>query len=106
MSATLRPEEERSAFNIIEKTDRQCVSNFMEHALRQLKELEIHEKRVKMKSQPTKLNIGKTILEEFENGIYGTLVVGKRGMSKGFFMGSVSNYLVTHLENGALWIVP
>jgi nucleotide-binding universal stress UspA family protein len=46
--------------------------------------------------------IGKTIAEEFRNGRYGTVVVGKRGVSKRFFMGSVSHYLVTHLQNGAL----
>jgi nucleotide-binding universal stress UspA family protein len=90
----------------VEKADRECVDNFMGYALRRLKELGIHEDRVTLTTRPTRLNIGKTIIEEFENGIYGTLVVGKRGVCGGHFMGSVSNYMITHLENGALWIIP
>lgn len=105
-SAALSPEEQESASIIIEKANRQCVANFMELAQHRLKELEISDDRVKVKSRPSKLNIGKTIMEEFKNGAYGTLVVGKRGMSRRFFIGGVSDYLVTHLENAALWVVP
>lgn len=90
----------------VEKANRECVDNFMGYALRRLKELGIPEDRVTLTTRSTKLNIGKTIIAEFENGVYGTLVVGKRGARGGYFMGSVSNYMVTHLENGALWIVP
>lgn len=90
----------------VEKANRECVDNFMGAALRRLKELEIPEEKVNMTTRPTRLNIGKTIIEEFRTGKYGTLVVGKRGVCGGHFMGSVSNYMVTHLEKGALWIVP
>jgi nucleotide-binding universal stress UspA family protein len=105
-TAAMSPEDEQSTSNIIEKANRQCIANFMEHAQNRLKEQEIPKNRMEIKTQQSKLNIGKTILEEFQNGGYGTLVVGKRGMNRGSFMGSVSNYLATHLENGALWIVP
>jgi nucleotide-binding universal stress UspA family protein len=105
-AATHTPEEEQLVYQVIEKADRHCVDHFMDHALRQFKTKEIHEDRWKIKISPSKLNIGKTIVEEFRHGGYGTLVVGKRGVNKRFFMGSVSHYLVTHLENGALWIVP
>ena len=105
-AATQSPEDEELVSSIIEKADRHCIENFMDHALRKLKEKKIYGDRLKLKAQPTKFNIGKTIVEEFRNGNYGTLVVGKRGVDKRFFMGSVSHYLVSHLENGALWIVP
>lgn len=99
-------EGEESFANIIEKANRQCFDNFMGHAGRKLKQRRVNEDRLHMKTQPTRMNVGRAIAEEFRNGDYGSLVVGKRGMNKRFFMGSVSNYLVTHLENGALWIVP
>jgi nucleotide-binding universal stress UspA family protein len=100
------PEDEQLVYRVIEKADRQCIENFMDHALRKFNEKKISGARLKIKVQPAKLNIGKTIAEEFRDGPYGTLVVGKRGVNKRFFMGSVSHYLVTHLQNGALWMVP
>jgi nucleotide-binding universal stress UspA family protein len=106
VAAVQTPEDEKLVCRVIEKADRQCIENFMDHALRKFKENKIDKDKLKIKVQPTKLNIGKTIAEEFRNGRYGTLVVGKRGVNKRFFMGSVSHYLVTHLQNGALWMVP
>lgn len=99
-------EDETSYVKIVEKANRQCMDNFVEYAGRKLKERNLHEDRLKMKSQPTSVNIGKAIVDEFNTGDYGTVVVGKRGFNKRFFMGSVSNYLVSHLEAGALWIIP
>jgi nucleotide-binding universal stress UspA family protein len=99
-------EDQEFVAGIIEKADRQCIDNFMSHARRLLSFKKIDENRLKLKTQSTLLNIGKTILDEFSSGDYGTLVVGKRGADKQSFMGSVSNYLVTHLENGTLLIVP
>jgi nucleotide-binding universal stress UspA family protein len=106
VGAVQTPEDEQLVYRVIEKANRQCIENFMEHALRKFKENKIDKDKLKIKVQPTKLTVGKTIAEEFRNGRYGTLVVGKRGVSKRFFMGSVSHYLVTHLQNGALWMVP
>jgi nucleotide-binding universal stress UspA family protein len=105
-TATLNPEDEESASTIIEKANRRCVANFMEYAQQRLKELEIRNDRMEIKTQPGKLNIGKAIIGEFKNSNCGTLVVGRRGLNRGFFIGSVSDYLVNHFENGALWIVP
>jgi len=103
---TQSPEEKRLVSDFIETTNRQCIDHFMERAWRKFKEKGINEDIVKIKSESTLLSVGKTIVEEFRNGHYGTLVVGKRGVNKRFFMGSVSNYLVTHMEKGALWVVP
>jgi nucleotide-binding universal stress UspA family protein len=105
-AVTQSAESEDVITKFIEKADRECVENFMGYALRRLKELEIPENKITMTTRPTRVTIGKTIIEEFRNGNYGTLIVGRRGVCGGHFMGSVSNYMVTHLENGALWIVP
>jgi hypothetical protein len=34
------------------------------------------------------------------------VVVGRRGLNKKYFTGSVSRYLMNQFSNGALWIVP
>lgn len=91
---------------IIENADRKCVDNFMQYARSKLREKSFDENRLNLKTRPVKLNIAKAIVDEFENGDYGTLVVGKRGINKRFFMGSVSGYLVSHVTNAALWMVP
>jgi nucleotide-binding universal stress UspA family protein len=93
-------------YDIIEKANKKCISNFLDYALPALKKSGIDENRLMVKTKATTLNIGSAIIQEFKSGNYGTLIVGKRGLNKRFFMGSVSNYLVTHLENGAIWIIP
>jgi len=103
---TQSPEDLEAFAKIIEKADKHCIDNFMGYARRKLEEKQIHADRLKTKTQATKLNIGRAIIDEFTQNDYGTLVVGKRGVDKKFFMGSVSNYLVSRLENGALWVVP
>jgi len=98
--------EEKAFARVIEKAGRQCIDNFMELARGKLKEKKINENRLNLKIVPARFDITGAILEEFKNQGHGTLVIGKRGMNKRFFMGSVSNYLIRHMENGALCIVP
>ncbi len=98
-------EGEASVGRIIEKADRQCIDNFVSTARSKLKQKGLEQDRVKVRTQPAKVNIGKAIAEEFRSGDYGSLVVGKRGINKRFFMGSVSHYLLTHLDSGALWVI-
>ena len=52
-------------------------------------------------------NIAHCILEEQELGEHGTLVVGRRGLSKSeeFLFGSVSQKLVTYANNCTVWVV-
>ena len=52
-------------------------------------------------------NIAQCILDEQRLGEYGTLVVGRRGLSKSeeFLFGSVSQKLVTYADNCAVWVV-
>jgi nucleotide-binding universal stress UspA family protein len=48
----------------------------------------------------------KAVLDEFRQGNFGTVVVGRRGMNKKYFTGSVSRYLMNHFSSSALWVVP
>ena len=51
--------------------------------------------------------ISETILEVQEQGEYGTIVVGRRGVSKAeeFLFGSISNALVHHCRDCTVWVV-
>ncbi|MGM0454141.1 MAG: universal stress protein [Thermodesulfobacteriota bacterium] len=105
-TSEIEPEDEEAVIHIIEKANRMCIDNFTVHVRRKLEEKAIPEDRLELKTRPARRNVGAAIVEEFKSGDYGTVIVGKRGIGKRFFMGSVSSYLVTHLTNGALWIVP
>ena len=49
----------------------------------------------------------RAIIEEAEQGGYGTIVMGRRGMSviEEFFMGRVSNKVIHLAKEKAVWIV-
>lgn len=51
--------------------------------------------------------ISQAILAVQEEGQFGTVVVGKRGLSKAeeFLFGSISNALVHHTRNCTVWVV-
>lgn len=51
--------------------------------------------------------ISQTIINVQEDGQYGTIVVGKRGVSKAeeFLFGSISNALVHHSKDVAVWVI-
>jgi len=64
----------------------------------------IFERTVLCSAEPS---IAQTILDVQQEGGFGTLVVGRRGLSKGeeFLFGSVSTRLVHNAKNCAVWVV-
>jgi len=64
----------------------------------------VSERTVLCSAEPS---IAQTILEVQQEGGYGTLVVGRRGLTKGeeFLFGSVSSKLVHNAKNCAVWVV-
>ena len=48
-----------------------------------------------------------SIIQEARDGDYGTIVLGRRGLSKveEFFMGRVSNKVIQTIRNRAVWVV-
>ncbi len=52
-------------------------------------------------------SIAQTILDVQQEGGFGTLIVGRRGLTKGeeFLFGSVSSKLVHNAKNCAVWVV-
>jgi len=62
---------------------------------------------IHLKIEERKESVARDILNEIENGRYDTVIIGRRGLSgaKGFFSGSVSNKIVHHAKNCAVWVV-
>ncbi len=69
-----------------------------------LPEQAVNERKVLCSAEPS---IAQTILDVQQEGGFGTLVVGRRGLTKGeeFLFGSVSSKLVHNAKNCAVWVV-
>ena len=91
---------------IIRQGDKECIDQFFLHANKRLTEAGIRENQIHVKVAEGVFRVGKAVQDEYRQGNFGTLVVGRRGMNKKFFTGSASRYLVNQFSGGALWVVP
>jgi nucleotide-binding universal stress UspA family protein len=91
---------------IILQGDQQCVNQFYTHAKKKLCEAGVQEDQISFATKEGVIRVGKAVLEEYRQGKFGTLIVGRRGVNKKFFTGSVSRYLINQFSGGALWVVP
>ena len=91
---------------VIKQGDNACIDRFYAHALKKLGDAGITERQIRIEVSKGGFRVGKAILEAYRKGHFGTLVVGRRGMNKQFFTGSVSRYLVNQFSRGGLWVVP
>lgn len=70
----------------------------------------VPEDRIRLKIQVCRrpVSIAELILHERETGGYGTIVVGRRGISKreAFLFGSVSATVVREAKQCAVWVIP
>jgi nucleotide-binding universal stress UspA family protein len=91
---------------IIMKGDKRCIDQFFAHALKRLKAAGFEDNQIEVKTSKALLNPGKAIIEEAKQGSFGTILIGRRGINKAFFTGSVSHYVISQMSNRAIWIVP
>ena len=91
---------------IIRQGDKACIDQFFAHAKKRLHEAKIRDSQIDFKVSERLFRVGKAVLDEYRQGNYGALVIGRRGMNKKYFTGSVSRYLINQFSDGALWVVP
>lgn len=92
--------------DLIRKGDRACIDNFYSVALKKLNEFGIGEDRILTRTVTGLANIGTAILKEVQSGSYDTVVMGRSGVNKSFFTGSVTNTVLNKISKGAVWLVP
>lgn len=90
---------------IIVRGDKAHIEQFYPYAKQKLKDVGISEEQIEMKTVKGGRQAGKAILDFALKGNYGTVIIGRRGVNKAFFMGSVSRYIINRISNRALWIV-
>lgn len=90
---------------IISESIKQNMDQTLSIAKNQLKKAGLKESQIRVKISKRFLNPGKAIIDESEKGNYGTVVIGRSGISRSIFTGSVSRYVINHISSRALWIV-
>lgn len=99
-------EKESDVGQIIARGAKQCIDLFYAHAQHKFKEAGIKEDQIELKVMKRAMNVGKAIVDQSGKGDYGTVVIGRRGADKAFFMGSVSRYVLDKVSGRVVWVVP
>jgi len=90
---------------VFAEADKQHMDHFYVQAQKMFEEAGIPEGQIEFRVTSGTGNVGKAIIDEAKKGDYGTVVIGRRGVSKAFFMGSVSRYVIDNSSNRAFWLV-
>jgi nucleotide-binding universal stress UspA family protein len=98
-------EGESDMEHVIARGAKQCIDHFYAQAQRKFKEAGLQEKQIELKTVKRTLDVGKAISDEARKGNYGTVVIGRRGTNKAFFMGGVSRYVLDRTSGRAVWVV-
>jgi nucleotide-binding universal stress UspA family protein len=91
---------------IIEKKDRTCVDQFYPRAMEKFQQLGLSKDQVDIHTLEGTRRIGQDVVAYAEKNNFTTLVIGRRGINKSFFMGSVSRQIIGGVSDCAVWIVP
>jgi len=92
--------------DIVARGDKACIDQFYPHAMKKFEDAGIPKEQIRVETIRGGRRIGKSIMEFAQKGNYSTVIVGRRGVNKSFFMGSASRYMINKISNGALWMVP
>jgi 2,4-dienoyl-CoA reductase-like NADH-dependent reductase (Old Yellow Enzyme family)/nucleotide-binding universal stress UspA family protein len=98
-------------FSIVKKQSEKGAMGDREALLAQAKGLlettGMDEKDVEIKVAVEQKGIGEDLFEELVQGDYGSIVLGRRGMSRTqqLLFGSISNYIVHHAKNCGVWVI-
>jgi len=98
-------EKESDVRQVIAQGAKRCIDHFYAHAQHRFEEAGLQDNQVELKVIKRAMDIGKAILDQARKGNYGTVVIGRRGAGKAFFMGSVSRYVLNKISGRALWVV-
>ena len=89
----------------IMSSDAECMDDFYLRAIKVLMEGGLARDQIDTKSKEGGLSVAAAIAEEAKAGDYGTVVVGRRGQNRSFFLGHVSDKVLSRCDQAAVWIV-
>lgn len=84
---------------------KRCMDRFFAHAQDKLKKAGIGQNQLEIKVSKRAIQGGRAIIDEAKEENYGTVVVGRRGTGKAFYVGTVSKNVLDRGDDMALWLI-
>ena len=91
----------------MEKRQIEDAEDMLSQAKTYLTEMDVPSFAIKTRLETRAPNVAQTILKEAQEGGYGSIMIGRRGISRTrrFLFGSVSNKIVQQARDTAVWVV-
>lgn len=96
---------EDDAEAVIAQGNKRCFDSFLAEARKKFEGAGLSQKQVDVRQVKKSISVARAIVAEAEAGHYGTVVVGRKGMDRAFYMGSVSNFVLDRASDRAVWLV-
>jgi nucleotide-binding universal stress UspA family protein len=90
---------------LVTSGDKKRIDQFYPLAMKKFKDAGLSENQIEIQTLEGRNRPGRAIIETAEKGNFGTVVIGRRGINKAFFTGSVSHYVINKASACALWVV-
>ena len=90
---------------IVESGDRACIDRFYPLAMEKFRQMGLSCDQVRFETIKGSRRIGCTLVSYAEDKGFDTLVFGRTGMERAFFLGSASRQMINHASESALWVV-
>ncbi len=90
---------------LVARCDKRQIEQFFRSALKKFKDAGLSENQVVIQTVEGRSRPGRVIIETAKKDNFGTVVIGRRGINKSFFTGSVSHHVINKISESALWIV-
>lgn len=87
------------------ESEQRCMADFHARAQKVLVEAGLERSQINTMEVEGRLGVTRAIVEEAIRGDYGTVVLGRRGEHKSFFIGHVADKVAVRLEQHAVWVV-
>ena len=102
---SLEEEPSKELEDFVSGDDKIRIDRFYSLAMKKFKDAGISENQIEIKTVEGRNRPGRVIVETANEGDFGTVVIGRRGMNRRFFMGSVSHYVINKASGFAVWVV-
>jgi nucleotide-binding universal stress UspA family protein len=87
------------------ETAKKKMEDFLAQVKGHLQDMGMNDIEIKIATKEK--GVAEDILEEVVRGEYGSIILGKRGISRArqLLFGSVSSYIVQHTEDCGVWVI-
>ena len=105
MPLILIPSVETAFDKIVESGDRACIEQFFPLAIKKFEQMGLSRDQISFETVKGSRRIGNTIVSYAEDKGFDSLVIGRTGIDRAFFMGSASRQVINHAGESAVWVV-